>query len=159
MKLISVLTLGVAFAIQLHAQTDTAQAVNPTSFGVVDTVIVVGNDKTKESVILREMTLKPGTEATPEAIEFDRGRIYSIGLFTSVDISFVPFEGKNLLDLLPTDGRLTLSVETQEVGETAPSARASLRTSITIPAGKAAIFKLGGGEGVTRLLIVRMETK
>ncbi len=66
-------------------------------------------------------------------------------------------EGKNLLDLLPTDGRLTISVETQEAGDGAM--RAVLRTSIAIPSGKAAVFKLGSGDGVTRLLIVRMEMR
>lgn len=88
----------------LIAQTDTTQSasiaahpVQPVSYGIVDTIIVLGNEKTKESVILREMTLKPGMEATPELVEFDRSRIYSIGLFTRVDISVVPFDGRNVL--------------------------------------------------------------
>lgn len=67
------------------------------SYGIIDTIIVVGNEKTKESVILREMTLKPGMAATPELIEFDRSRIYSIGLFTRVDMTVVPFGEKNML--------------------------------------------------------------
>ncbi|MER3522985.1 MAG: hypothetical protein C4326_02685 [Ignavibacteria bacterium] len=79
------------------AQPDSARRSEPVSFGVIDTVLVLGNEKTKESVILREMTLRPGVEATAEAIEFDRNRIYSIGLFTRVDISVVPFSGKNML--------------------------------------------------------------
>ena len=97
MRLNFLLILICLSASCLCAQADSTSHVQPVSFGMIDTVIVTGNDKTKESVILREMTLKTGVEATPEAIEFDRGRIYSIGLFTSVDISFVPFEGKNLL--------------------------------------------------------------
>lgn len=97
MKMIFALTLVLAFASQLHAAADTAQVVHPTSYGIIDTIIITGNEKTQESVIVREMALKPGMEATPEAIEFDRGRIYSIGLFTSVDLSLIPFEGKQLL--------------------------------------------------------------
>jgi len=55
---------------------------------VIDTVIVLGNRKTKPFVILDEMTLKPGSIATDEAIQYDRGRIYSLGLFSSVTIDY-----------------------------------------------------------------------
>ena len=65
---------------------DTLDSTNP-SFGVIDTVIITGNGKTKNYVILDEMTLQPGMEATHEAMEFDRSRIYSLGLFNRVDIS------------------------------------------------------------------------
>ena len=54
--------------------------------GTVDTVIVTGNDKTRSYVILDEMALRPGTPITPAAIEYDRNRIYSLGLFNNVDI-------------------------------------------------------------------------
>lgn len=55
--------------------------------GPIDTVIVSGNEKTRSYVILDEMTLVPGSRPTPEAIEFDRARIYSLGLFNRVEIS------------------------------------------------------------------------
>ncbi len=54
---------------------------------VIDTVTISGNIKTKDYIILNEMTLKPGSVATPEAMAFDRSRIYSLGLFTRVDLS------------------------------------------------------------------------
>jgi outer membrane protein insertion porin family len=54
--------------------------------GVIDTVIVTGNEKTKEYVIRDEMTLRPGMPATKESVEFDRSRIYSLGLFNRVDV-------------------------------------------------------------------------
>jgi len=56
--------------------------------GMIDTIFVTGNEKTKEYVILDEMTLKPGIVLTPEALEFDRNRIYNLGLFTRVDIYY-----------------------------------------------------------------------
>lgn len=87
----------VALCCRLFAQPDTLQPMTGASYGIIDTIIVVGNEKTKESVILREMTLKPGMAATPELIEFDRSRIYSIGLFTRVDMTVVPFGEKNML--------------------------------------------------------------
>lgn len=97
MKFVLAILVAIAATWKTGAQTDTAQALTLTSFGIIDTVVVVGNEKTKESIILREMTLKPGMEATLEAIEFDRGRIYSTGLFTSVDISVIPVDSRNLM--------------------------------------------------------------
>jgi len=52
----------------------------------VDTVIVVGNKVTKDYIILREMELKPGVKISEESVEFDKSRIYSLELFTRVDI-------------------------------------------------------------------------
>ena len=59
-----------------------------TVLGVVDTIIVAGNEKTEDYVILDEMTIKPGSVLTHDALEYDRERIYSLGLFTRVDILY-----------------------------------------------------------------------
>ena len=53
---------------------------------VVDTIIISGNEKTRDYVILDEMTIKPGSVVTQELVEFDRNRIYSLALFTHVDM-------------------------------------------------------------------------
>jgi outer membrane protein assembly factor BamA len=54
--------------------------------GTIDTILVTGNTKTRAYVILNEMSFKPGMPITPEILEFDRNRIYSLGLFTRVDL-------------------------------------------------------------------------
>jgi outer membrane protein assembly factor BamA len=69
----------------------------PPLYYIVDTIIVAGNERTKDYVILDEMTIKPGSAVTPEEIEFDRARIYSLGLFTKVDILADSLEGKHFL--------------------------------------------------------------
>jgi outer membrane protein assembly factor BamA len=56
--------------------------------GVIDTIIISGNAKTKDYVILNEMTLRQGGMATADGMNFDRNRIYSLGLFTRVDIQY-----------------------------------------------------------------------
>ena len=71
-----------------RAQQADSIAVDNAPLGMIDTVIVSGNAKTKAYVILNEMTLRPGVVATRELIEYDRNRIYSLGLFTRVDIEF-----------------------------------------------------------------------
>jgi outer membrane protein insertion porin family len=97
MKQIAVIITLLTAAASLLAQTDSIEVRALTSFGTIDTIIIVGNEKTKDIVILREMSLKPGMNATPEAMEFDKGRIYSTGLFTRVEMSVFPIEGKNTL--------------------------------------------------------------
>ncbi len=57
-----------------------------TPLGVLDTVMISGNEKTKSYVILDEMALRKGTVVTPALLEYDRSRIYSLGLFTRVDL-------------------------------------------------------------------------
>jgi outer membrane protein assembly factor BamA len=56
--------------------------------GILDTVIVAGNTSTETYVILNEMTLRRGSVVTPEAIQYDRSRIYGLGLFTRVEIHY-----------------------------------------------------------------------
>jgi outer membrane protein assembly factor BamA len=57
-----------------------------TPLGVVDTILISGNEKTKDYVILDEMTLRKGAVVTPARLDYDRNRIYSLGLFTRVDL-------------------------------------------------------------------------
>lgn len=71
----------------LHAQDQPAPA-GSVVLGIADTIIVAGNEKTKAYVILDEMSIKPGARVTAVAIEYDRNRIYSLGLFTSVEMFY-----------------------------------------------------------------------
>jgi len=65
--------------------------------GIIDTVIVSGNEKTKAYVILDEMTLKPGEVATWGAMEYDKNRIYSLGLFNRVEMFYDSLDGLRFL--------------------------------------------------------------
>jgi outer membrane protein assembly factor BamA len=56
--------------------------------GVIDTIIVAGNKKTKDYVILDEMSLRREDTATTAGIAYNRSRIYSLGLFTRVDMLY-----------------------------------------------------------------------
>jgi outer membrane protein assembly factor BamA len=96
------LTIILLPIILAHAQQDSSvlHAAGPPERRApmeIDTVIIRGNEKTKDYVIRNEMTLKSGAIATPEAMEFDRNRIYSLGLFTRVDVFFDTLEGQNFL--------------------------------------------------------------
>ena len=85
-----ILALLVIIPSPSHTFAQTTDSLHPALVRpqVIDTVFVFGNLKTKEYVILNEMTLRPGMIAAPEQMEFDRARIYSLGLFTRVDVEF-----------------------------------------------------------------------
>jgi outer membrane protein insertion porin family len=51
-------------------------------------IVVVGNESTKEYVILREMSLKVGGTLDTVAMQYDQKRIYSLQLFNKVDIDY-----------------------------------------------------------------------
>lgn len=55
---------------------------------IVHDIQIIGNRKTKEYVIRREMSLKIGNTLTQAAIDCDRDNIYNLGLFNKVDIDY-----------------------------------------------------------------------
>lgn len=64
-----------------------AQAL-PDSALVVNEIVLVGNETTKDYVILREMSIKVGGPLTAELIDHDKNRIYGLRLFNRVDIDY-----------------------------------------------------------------------
>lgn len=52
--------------------------------GIVDSVAITGNTRTKDYVILREMTLKPGMVLTDTELKNDLRRIYNLNLFSEL---------------------------------------------------------------------------
>ncbi len=60
------------------------------SWGKIIAIIVQGNDKTKQEIILREMKLKQGGEFDEIEAERDQLRIQNLGIFNRVEIDMVP---------------------------------------------------------------------
>ena len=56
----------------------------------VSKISFIGNETTKDYIIAREMSLKPGSLLTHEALDYDINRIYSLRLFNKVDIQVSP---------------------------------------------------------------------
>jgi outer membrane protein assembly factor BamA len=81
-----------------HSQIHPQQA--PFMLGPVDTIIVWGNKHTRPYVILNEMSIVAAERFTPEMLEFDRNRIYSLGLFTNVDLRLDTLGGRNILRVM-----------------------------------------------------------
>jgi outer membrane protein assembly factor BamA len=72
----------------------------PFFLGPVDSIVISGNTHTRAYVILNEMSITAGQQFTPEMIEFDRNRIYSLGLFTSVDLYLDTLDARSILRVL-----------------------------------------------------------
>jgi outer membrane protein assembly factor BamA len=59
----------------------------------VSKIVIVGNETTRDYVIIREMILKVGARLDTAAMEHDKKQIYSLQLFNKVDIDYT-IEGK-----------------------------------------------------------------
>jgi len=57
---------------------------------IVDSILVEGNDITEEDIILRELTFQIGDTVSYELLEYNQERIFSLGIFTKVEL--IPFE-------------------------------------------------------------------
>lgn len=64
---------------------------------IVDSITIQGNDITEEEIILRELTFSISDTITQKLIEYNKERIYSLGLFTKVDLFLFPVNKKNVL--------------------------------------------------------------
>jgi outer membrane protein assembly factor BamA len=53
---------------------------------VIDSIKLVGNETTKDFVILRELNFSPGDTLTPGLAKYNRERIYSLGIFNIVEV-------------------------------------------------------------------------
>lgn len=60
----------------------------PDSVITVKQIILLGNETTKDDVILREMALKPGTVFDTAALADDQNKIYSLELFNRVECTY-----------------------------------------------------------------------
>jgi outer membrane protein assembly factor BamA len=87
------------FSIYLFAQTEKNGREELYPF-IVDSVIVTGNDITEEFIILRELTFSPGDTLDYETANYNRERIYSLGIFNQVLLDPQISEDANLLYII-----------------------------------------------------------
>jgi len=69
----------------------------------VDRILIIGNKKTKERIILRELSLHPGDTVNStrlaEIIQLDKNKVYNLRLFNTASIRVLQMSG-NIIDLL-----------------------------------------------------------
>lgn len=81
-SLLEVMLISIVFTRTLISQVASDSVI------LIGDIQVLGNQSTKEYIILREMSMKKGDTLRQEAIERDRNNIYNLGLFNKVDIEY-----------------------------------------------------------------------
>jgi len=71
---------------------------------IIDVIEIRGNDQTEEYIILREMTVKAGDTVNSGLIEFNRERVYSLGLFNFVNTHLETKDRNNILVISVEEG-------------------------------------------------------
>lgn len=67
---------------------------------IVDSIRIIGNDQTKEFIIIRELTFSVGDTLTKEEVFYNRERIYSLGLFAHVYVNPLIENSVNILEII-----------------------------------------------------------
>lgn len=83
LKIISII---IFFSITLFASTVKVDSLKLNQKIKVDSIIVKGNDRTENFIILRELTFAVGDTIDNKIIHFNKERIFSLGLFNRVEI-------------------------------------------------------------------------
>ncbi|QQS37449.1 MAG: BamA/TamA family outer membrane protein [Ignavibacteriales bacterium] len=63
----------------------------------VDSIQILGNKITEPDIILREMTFRTGDTISYDQLKYNRERIYSLGIFTHVELSLTESDSINTL--------------------------------------------------------------
>ncbi len=63
----------------------------------IDSIKIVGNEITDPDVIMRELTFGAGDTVTPKIINYNSERVYSLGIFTHVELIPFTYNNKNIL--------------------------------------------------------------
>ncbi|MEO8398776.1 MAG: POTRA domain-containing protein, partial [Ignavibacteriaceae bacterium] len=71
---------------------------------IVDSIEVNGNEITEKEIILRELTFEKGDTVSARTLSYNRERVYSLGIFTNVNISKNTIENVNVVDISVKEG-------------------------------------------------------
>lgn len=63
----------------------------------IDSVLIIGNKITEQDIILRELTFSIGDTVNYETLKYNRERIYSLGIFTHVELNITESSSVNVL--------------------------------------------------------------
>ncbi|MDX9925425.1 MAG: POTRA domain-containing protein, partial [Ignavibacteriaceae bacterium] len=71
---------------------------------VIDSIKIIGNDITEDFIILRELSFKEKDAVDNRILKFNKERIFSLGLFTSVELNIEKFPKYNQLNIIVEEG-------------------------------------------------------
>lgn len=80
------------------AQTNPDKTLFPQSVRI-DSILITGNSTTKDYIILRELGFNPGDQVTEKQLNFNRERVFSLGLFNRVEFKVFQEDTENILNI------------------------------------------------------------
>ncbi|MCH7826679.1 MAG: BamA/TamA family outer membrane protein [Bacteroidetes bacterium] len=66
---------------------------------IVDSIYISGNDLTEKEIILKEMSFSTGEIVTPKILTFTKERIFSLRIFTKVELIPYRYQEKNFVNI------------------------------------------------------------
>jgi outer membrane protein assembly factor BamA len=98
-KILLASLIFIILSIQLFAQNnDTTFYAGKYSFKV-DSIVIKGNEKTDEFIILNELTFHTGDEVNSKILNYNRERVYSLGIFTHVEVIPFSINSVNIIEI------------------------------------------------------------
>ena len=85
-KIFLIIILGLLY-IDSYAQSDSL-ILSKNAVLKVDSILIEGNNITKDFVIFRELTIKPGDMVSGATVDYNSERVFSLGLFNKVILYF-----------------------------------------------------------------------
>jgi outer membrane protein assembly factor BamA len=104
LKLYLPILLSLILSISISASEADTLIIPADSSIVIDSIEIRGNDITEEYIILREMNLGEGDSVNTGLIQFNQERIYSLGLFSFVNLHMETVENSNVLVITVSEG-------------------------------------------------------
>ncbi len=108
----------------------------------INKIIIAGNTRTIEKVLRREMRLVEGDSYDEQKINRTKNRIYSTGYFSSVDVSNVPSEEKDKVNVI-------IRVEEQSTGSISAGGGYSTLNGFTLEGAYSETNLFGTGKSLS----------
>lgn len=97
MKLLVFITISILLSAFIYAEEADSLIISGNTKVVVDSIEIRGNETTEEFIILREMTFEEGDTVTAKMLDYNRERVYSLGLFNFVKVYLIEKEEDHVI--------------------------------------------------------------
>ena len=69
------------FSVKIFAIRPDSSQIGKENLILIDSIKITGNEITETFIITRELTFKPGDKINPEILDYNRERVFSLGIF------------------------------------------------------------------------------
>lgn len=91
--IIYILLTSQTYSFYINSKQDSAKTIK------IDSISISGNEKTEDFIILRELDFKEGSKVSESQLDYNRERIYSLGIFNDVQLKVVNYPSFTLLKI------------------------------------------------------------